>query len=56
MDFSTTTASALFTSMAQDVGVLLALSIGAVLITWAALVGLGYGIRLIVRKITGRKF
>lgn len=37
-------------------GVLVLLVVGAVIIAWASLVGLGFGIRKAVRYVTGRKF
>jgi len=44
------------TDVFTDVGVVLAFVIGAILSAVVALLGLGYGFRLVKRYITGKKF
>jgi len=47
--------SALTTAFGQ-IGVILTLSIAAVLTAWAALTGLGFGLRKAKKYVTGRHF
>jgi len=52
---ATTTVSQLTTSFA-DIGTIFAYAIGAILLAWAGLVGLGFGLRKARKYVTGRHF
>jgi len=39
-----------------NVGLIFAMAIGAILVAWGALIGLGYGLRKAKSYITGKKF
>jgi len=47
--------SALTTAFA-NIGVLFAVAIGAILVAWASLTGLGFGLRKAKKYVTGRHF
>jgi len=53
-DIASSTAQ--ISSTAADLGIAIALVVGIVLGSWAALVGLGYFVRKAQHKVTGKKF
>lgn len=53
-DVASTTAA--LSSAYSDIGVIFAVAIAAILAAWAALVGLGYGIRKARKYVTGKHF
>jgi len=54
--FSTTTVQTAFADLTTDVGVILGIAVVAILGAWAALVGLGWGVRKTSKHVTGKKF
>jgi len=54
--WNATSTIAELTSAFADIGLVFAMAIAAILAAWAALVGLGYGIRKARAYVTGRKF
>lgn len=48
--------TALLTTTFTDVGTVIAFVIPAIIVVAVALLGLGYGYRLLKRHVTGRKF
>jgi len=54
--FDEASSSAALASAFGDIGSLIAIVVAAVLAGWAALVGLGFGVRKATSKVTGKKF
>lgn len=54
--FPVASSTAALSAAYTDIGTVIAVAIAAVLVAWAALVGLGFGIRKASRYVTGRKF
>jgi len=54
--FATSSAAAVITSGLSDTGYLLVLVVGAIFATTVALMGAGYAIRHISKRLLGRKF
>jgi len=54
--FSTTTVASLLTTWYSDIGTGLSTSVTAILVGIGALLVLGFAVRHVTRKITGRKF
>jgi len=48
--------TAALTTSFSNVGVVLAVAIAAILLAWAGLVGLGFGIRKAKKYVTGKHF
>jgi thiol:disulfide interchange protein len=55
-EFGTTTAVTSVTSMISSLAVIIGALVGVILGLWAALVGLGWGVRKVKAYITGKKF
>jgi len=54
--YSIASSSADLTTAFSNVGILIAVAVAAVLIAWAALTGLGFGLRKAKKYVTGRHF
>jgi len=54
--YGVASSSADLTTAFTNIGILLAVSISAVLLAWAALTGLGFGLRKVKKYITGKHF
>jgi len=54
--WNTSSTTDALTSAYTSIGIIIALALGAVLGAWAALHGLGYGVRKAQQKVIGRAF
>jgi len=54
--FTIASSTAALSTAYTDIGTVIAVAVAAVLVAWAALVGLGFGVRKASRYVTGRKF
>jgi len=54
--FTVASASALFSSFGTNIGGLLYTAVAVVLVALASLIGLGFAIRKVKSKVTGKKF
>jgi len=54
--FSTSTFATIWAGAVSDTGYMLAIIVAAVVAAMIALAGLGFGIRHVLKKVTGKKF
>lgn len=54
--WNATSSTAALTDAFANIGIVIAVAVAAVLIAWAGLIGLGFGIRKAKQYVTGKKF
>lgn len=54
--YSIASSTADLTTAFSNVGILIALAVGTVLVAWASLIGLGFGTRKATKHVTGKRF